>query len=114
MSNLNYKKIFGIIFFLLGIAVLVSNIKVGGFYFGRGAASGGFILLLMGIDFVLMIMKKDKIYKMAMILLSILLIISVITNIRVFLGGMSLIKYILIAGFMFGGIGLFLKGKEES
>lgn len=112
MNKLNNKKVFGIIFFLLGLGFLISNVRVSGFYFGRGAFMSGLFLLLMGIDFIFIIIKKDKMYKIVMILLSILLLISIITNTRVFLGGMSVIKYILIIGCIFGGIGLYLKGKD--
>lgn len=112
MSKKNIFELAGVIMFIIGIILLFSNIRVSGFgYFRMGKA--GLLLLLMGIDFILMIMKPNKIWTIGMIVLAILLVVSVILNLRVYLVGMSLFKYLGIAILIFGGIGLFLKSKTS-
>lgn len=101
-------KILGICLLVVGLIMFISNIRVGGFtYFRLGW--GGWVLLLMGIDFILIIMKPNKIFYILMAILAILLIVSIITNMRIYMTHMSLLKWFVIAGCMFGGAGLTLK-----
>ena len=110
MSKKNTYELIGVIMFLIGIILFFSNVRVSGFryfYFGKA----GLLLLLIGIDFVLMLVKPNKIWTIGMIILCILLVVSIILNLRIYLVGMSFFKYLGIAILTFGGIGLFLKSK---
>jgi hypothetical protein len=109
MEKKDYLDILGLISFIVGIILLLSHVRVGSFwYFG---ARAGWIFLLMGIDFVLIILKPNKICYIVMIILAIILFIAIIMNLRVYLIGMSLFKFIGIFILIFGGIGLVLKSK---
>lgn len=113
MSKKDIMQLSGIICFILGIVLLISNIRVSGLW-GFAGGKAGILLLLMGIDFILMIVKPKKVFSILMGILAVLLIISVIINLRVYLVGMSLFKYLLIAVLIFGGIGLTLKSRTDN
>lgn len=104
-------KFVGIVCFIVGVILLLANVRVAGmgfFTFNKG----GIILLLMGIDFILMVWRPEKIFDYIMMILSIILIFMIMKNVRVYLVGMSLLKYVAIAICLFGGIGLILKSKS--
>ena len=110
--NPKAKGLLGLALTFIGILMFFINIRVGGFMFGR-SSKAGLIFLIMGIDFVIYIVKKEKVYLYILFVLMLLLLIMVILNLRIYLASMSLFKYMLIAGCTFGGIGLFISAKKE-
>ena len=112
MSKKDIMQLSGIIAFVIGFIILISNIRVSGLW-GFAGGKAGIILILIGIDFILIMVKKNKLSLVLMAVLIVLLILSVILNLRVYLMGMSLFKYLLITVLIFGGIGLIIKSKKD-
>lgn len=111
MTKKNYIELVGVLMFIAGVVLLFANIRVGGSFFGmRGA---GILFLLMGIDFVALIVKPNKIFGIIMALLVVALIVMVIIKMRIYLIPMSMFKWIGIALLIFGGTGLIIKGRSK-
>lgn len=111
MNKNKIIKYAGLALFLVGVVLLLANVRVSGlslFSFNKG----GIVLLLMGIDFVLMVWRPEKIFDYLMMVLLFVLIFIILKNVRIYLVGMSLLKYAVIAMILFGGLGVYLKGKN--
>lgn len=114
MDKLNKQlivKIAGIVLFAIGALMFASSIYVGTSFLFSFKSGAGTILLLMGIDFVLMIARPEKIFDLIMAVLAIILCVIVIKNVVVGIKFMSLTKMLGILVCMFGGVGLILRSK---
>jgi len=112
MNDKKLMKIAGLVMLAIGLFLFLSHMRVTSFSFYR-MGWAGIIMLVMGIDLVLMIVKPNKIFTIAMGVLAVLLIISIILNMRIYLTHMSMFKWIAIAICMFGGAGLTIKGLSK-
>lgn len=105
-------KYAGLFIFLIGVLLLTANVRVSGFSFFT-INKGGVVLLLMGVDLVLMILRPEKLFDYLMVVLAAVLVVLIMKNVRVYLVGMSLLKYVGIAVLLFGGLGIYLKYKNK-
>jgi len=111
MNKAKMMRILGIAFILSGLILLLTNIQTGGWFGGRSGKIG-FIFVLITIDFVLMMIKPQKIFKILLIALILLLIIIAILNLRIYLASMSILKLLFMLGIIATGIALLFKSKH--
>lgn len=107
----------GIILILLGLFLFFKNVVINAFRFYRIGGminTGAILIVLLLVAFVVMIVKYNKVTFGLFVTCLILLVFTIILSIDIRLRTMSAFDFILIAGTLFGGIGLTIKGIIDS
>lgn len=102
----------GIVLILVGLFLFLKNVVINSFRFyriGGFVNTGAILMILLIIAFVAMIVKFNKITLGLFVTCLIFLIFTIILSIDIRLRPMTAFDFILIAGTLFGGVGLTLK-----
>lgn len=112
MKKNKILMIVSILMIIEAIILFAVNIKVSGWGFYRigGINTGGILAFLLMADIVWLIVKPNKVAKIAACVIFILLILSVILGIRLYLAHMSFFKFIAMALLLATGVGLLIRG----
>ncbi len=113
MRKSSFQLYAGIVLVLIGLYLLLSNVRVTSFAFYRfgmqSVNTGAILIILLIASVVFMVVRPNRLSKGIVIALLILLLLSVILGIRIRLAYMSVLDLFLILGTIAVGIGLILR-----